>query len=177
MSTKYTRYSATNSDQSSAAAGTAAGSAAAGTAPEANTIQDAVDETKIDYNALDNTLGGQLIQAGFIFAILAARSAPTRLALGAANLATIGVFNAFAEDQRHDLTARVEAEQGEQESVALSWGLLGGVAAGAVAAGAVASRTLSGMADWLGRRGVAKPNALLGAAGAAAYIAAKQRRS
>lgn len=177
MSTKYSRYSAKNSATAHDAPAGAPRGEAAGAAAEANTIQGAVEETKIDYNALDNTLGGQLIQAGYIFAILAARSAPARLALGAANLATIGVFNAFAEDQRHDLTARVEAEQGEQESVALSWGLLGGMAAGAVAAGAVASRTLSGVADWLGRRGVAKPNALLGLAGAAGYIAAKQRRS
>lgn len=177
MSTKYSRYSANNSATAHDAPAGAPRGEAAGAAAEANTIQGAVEETKIDYNALDNTLGGQLIQAGYIFAILAARSAPARLALGAANLAAIGVFNAFAEDQRHDLTARVEAEQGEQESVALSWGLLGGMAAGAVAAGAVASRTLSGVADWLGRRGVAKPNALLGLAGAAGYIAAKQRRS
>lgn len=102
----------------------------------AETIQDAVDEARIDYNALDNTLGGQLVQAGFIFAMLAARSAPVRLALGAANLA-----------------------------------------AGTVAAGAAVSRAVSVVADRLGERGVAKPNALLGLAGAAAYVAAKQRRA
>lgn len=146
-------------------------------AQNAGTIQDAVDEARIDYNALDNTLGGQLVQAGFIFAILAARSVPARLALGAANLAAVAVCNAFDEDPRNDLTAVVEAEQGEQESLAVSWGVLGGLAAGAVAAGAAASRAVSVAADWLGARGVSKPNALLGLAGAAAYVATKQRRA
>lgn len=143
----------------------------------AGTIQDAVDEARIDYNALDNTLGGQLVQAGFIFAILAARSVPARLALGAANLAAVAVCNAFDEDPRNDLTAVVEAEQGEQESLAVSWGVLGGLAAGAVAVGAAASRAVSVVADWLGERGLPKPNALLGLAGAATYVAAKQRRA
>ena len=147
------------------------------TTQNAGTIQDAVDEARIDYNALDNTLGGQLVQAGFIFAILAARSVPARLALGAANLAAVAVCNAFDEDPRNDLTAVVEAEQGEQESLAVSWGVLGGVAAGTVAAGAAVSRAVSVVADRLGERGVAKPNALLGLAGAAAYVAAKQRRA
>lgn len=151
--------------------------AAQNAAQNAGTIQDAVDEARIDYNALDNTLGGQLVQAGFIFAILAARSVPARLALGAANLAAVAVCNAFDEDPRNDLTAVVEAEQGEQESLAVSWGVLGGLAAGAVAAGAAASRAVSVAADWLGARGVSKPNALLGLAGAAAYVATKQRRA
>lgn len=141
------------------------------------TIQSAVGEPEIDYNALDNTFAGQLVQAGFIYAILAARSTRTRVGLGVANLATIAVCNAFDEDPRNDLTARVEAAQGEEESVALSRAVLAGLSAGAIVLGGAASRGVSAAAGWLGKRGVTRPNSLLGLAGAAAYVAAKRARA
>jgi len=140
------------------------------------TIQEAVDETQIDYNALDNTLGGQVIQAGFIAAFFATRSVPARVGLGILNLTTVGLFNAFDEDPRNDLTSRVDAEQGEDESVALSWGVLAGLGAGTIAALTLAAKAQSGIAGWLAGRGVAKPDALIGLAAGGAYLAAKQLR-
>ncbi|QYH18949.1 hypothetical protein JKI95_06315 [Corynebacterium aquatimens] len=146
------------------------------------TIQDAVDETRIDYNALDNTFAGQLIQAGFIAALAAApgftsRPALARLLLAGANVTTIACFNAFDEDPRNDLTAVVDAEQAEQESVALSWGVLAALGAAATAGVAAAVKIVDGVASRLGQAGVDKPNALVGCAAAAGYIVAKQLRT
>ena len=133
---------------------------------------DELIQERIDYNALDNTFAGQCIQAGFIAALAAFPK--VRLPLLVANVATVAAFNAFDENPRNDLTALVDEEQGEDESVALSWGVIGAVAAGSLAAFAVASRLVDGVAKGLGTRGVAKPNALVGAAAAATYLAVKQ---
>lgn len=146
------------------------------------TIQDQAGEARIDYNALDNTAAGQLIQAGFMFAFCAAPDFTrhpgwARGAIAAANLITVGVFNAFDEDPRNDLTAAVEAEQGELESVALSWGVVGGLGAGAVAAGLALSGTIRVVASALSRRGADKPYALAGLMAATAYVAAERQRT
>lgn len=146
------------------------------------TIQDQAGEARIDYNALDNTASGQLIQAGFIFAFCAAPDFTrhpgwVRAAITAANLITIGVFNAFDEDPRNDLTAAVEAEQGELESVALSWGVVGGLSAGAVAAGGALTGVVRVVASTLRRKGADKPYTLAGLMAAIAYVAAERLRT
>lgn len=129
-------------------------------------------EERIDYNALDNTFAGQCIQAGFIAALAAFPAA--RLPLIAANVATIAAFNAFEEDTRHDLTAVVDDEQSEDDSVALSWGVIAAVAAGAGGVLGFGARLVDGVASGLGKRGVDKPNALVGCSLAALYLAVKQ---
>lgn len=145
------------------------------------TIQQQVDETRIDYNALDNTLGGQLIQAGFIAALVAApgftqRPTLARAVLTAANLTTIALFNAFDEDPRNDLTAVIEEEQGETQGVALSWGVLAALGAGAACTIAAAGLAADCVAQGLKNVGVDKPHALAGCAAAGAYVVAKQLR-
>ena len=87
------------------------------------------------------------------------------------------MFNAFDEDPRNDLTAAVEAEQGELESVALSWGVVGGLGAGAVAAGLALSGTIRVVASALSRRDADKPYALAGLMAATAYVAAERLRT
>lgn len=139
------------------------------------------EQTPIDYNALDNTFAGQLIQAGFIAALCAApafakRPGRARCGIAAANLAAVAVFNAFDEDPRNDLTAAVEAEQGEQDNVAMSWGVLAAVAACGAGLVAGASAAVDAVAKGLGKAGVDKPYALTGAAVGAAYVVAKQLR-
>lgn len=138
------------------------------------TIQDTAHETRIDYNALDNTFAGQCIQAGFIAALTACPGARVPLAL--ANAVTIAAFNAFEEDKDHDLTAVVDEEQGEEESVGLSWGVLAGLAAGAAGALWATGKAVDAVAAGMGKRGVDKPEALLSAVLAASYLAAKQLR-
>lgn len=138
------------------------------------TIQDTAHEQRIDYNALDNTFAGQCIQAGFIAAFAAWPAA--RVPLVVANAATIAAFNAFAEDKDNDLTAVVDEEQGEEESVGLSWAVLAGLAAGAAGTCWATAKAVDAVAAGVGKRGVDKPEALLGASLAAAYLAAKRLR-
>lgn len=135
-------------------------------------ITDQITEERIDYNALDNTFAGQCIQAGFIAALVAFPAA--RLPLLALNAGTIAVFNAFDEDPRNDLTAVVDDEQGEEDSVALSWGVIGVVAVGAFGAFTLASRLVDGVVAGLGKRGVDKPKPWVAGALAATYLAVKQ---
>ena len=97
-----------------------------------------------------------------------------RRLLGAANLATIAAFNAFDEDPRNDLTAVLESEQGEAESIATTWFTIGGIAVAAVGAFAAGGQAQKKLAGWLGRRGVAKPNVAIGTVAALAYLGAKQ---
>lgn len=144
-----------------------------------DTIQTLVDEPTIDYNALDDTFGGQCIQAAYILAAASVPDFTTRKALawtllGAANLATIAAFNAFDEDPRNDLTAVLESEQGEAESIATTWLTIGGIAVAAVGAFAAGVQAQKKLAGWLGRRGVAKPNVAIGTVAALAYLGAKQ---
>ena len=136
----------------------------------AETIQDTVDEARIDYNALDNTLGGQLVQAGFIFAMLAARSAPVRLALGAANLAAVAVCNAFDEDPRNDLTARVD-ESSETASPNRTWAVLAGGTALLIGGVRLSIAVQNKLAESLRRRGAKRPHTLLGLGAAALLFA------
>lgn len=138
------------------------------------TIQDSAHEERIDYNALDNTFAGQCIQAGFIaaFAALPAARVPVVLA----NVVTIAAFNAFDEDKANDLTAVVDEEQGEEDSVGLSWGVLAGLAAGAAGACWAAAKAVDAVAAGMGKRGVDKPEALLGVGLGAAYLAAERFR-
>lgn len=136
----------------------------------------------IDYNALDNTFAGQLIQAGFIAALVAApgvthRPALARTLLAAANVGAVALFNAFDEDPRNDLTAVIDAEQDELESVAMSWGVLAALGAGAAAALTAAAKTVDAVTAGLKKAGVGKPYALAGCAAGAAYVVAKQLRT
>lgn len=129
---------------------------------------------KIDYNALDNTFGGQLIQAGFVFgwyalADVTEHVAAARTALVAANLATIAAFNAFDEDPANDLTTAVHGEAGP----AKTWAVIGGLGAAAVGVTAVSAKLNRAAAVALRRRGVDTPWTLMGAVVAGGYLVAK----
>ncbi|WJY67072.1 hypothetical protein [Corynebacterium auris] len=133
---------------------------------------------KIDYNALDNTFGGQLIQAGFILAIYAAGDLPrrtglTRAGLVAGNIAAIGVFNAFDEDPANDLTAVVSERGSRAGGPAATWALIGGLAGAGLGAAALAARAHRAAARALARRGVGAPWTLIGALAAGGYLAVK----
>ncbi|MDY5784833.1 hypothetical protein [Corynebacterium sp.] len=132
-------------------------------------------EQRIDYNALDNSFGGRLIQAGFIVGFYAAGDLTrhviaARLALAAANLGVVAAFNAFDEEPGNDLTS-VARDGG---SPAQTWALLGG--AGAAAAGVAVASTWAhrAVARSLARRGVNTPWTAMGAVVAAGYLAATQ---
>ena len=78
---------------------------------EQKTVQEQTGETRIDYNALDNTTGGRVIQAAFAGVFTAVpdyvQSTPARVASWAAVTAafagTVAAFNAFDEDPRTGL--------------------------------------------------------------------------
>ncbi|SDS63718.1 hypothetical protein [Corynebacterium timonense] len=136
------------------------------------------DDSATDYNALDNTLGGQAAQAAFILAYYAAGDLTrgtglTRAGLAAANLALVAAFNAFDEDPANDLTT-VLRERGEGTAgPAATWAALGGVAGVAVGAAVVGARLHRAAARWLSRRGVGAPWTLMGVVAAGGYLAAK----
>lgn len=117
-----------------------------------------------DYNALDDTLAGQCVQAGFIAAFCAFPAA--RVPLAVANVAAVAAANARAEDSEHDLTAHVDEAQGEDDAVVLSWAVIAGVAA----AGAAGLWAAGKAADLVAR----KLGKWTGPALGAAYLAAKQ---
>lgn len=135
----------------------------------AETVREQTGETRIDYNALDNTTGGRLLQAAFAVAFTAvpdyARSKPARLAswaaVAAAFTGTVAVFNAFDEDPRNDLTARVE-HTAETGSPAKTWALLGGVLALTIGGARLSIAVQNKFAGALRRRGAKRPNTLLG---------------
>lgn len=137
----------------------------------------------IDYNALDDTLAGQLAQAGFIVAMFAVpdfvQSRGGRAAawtgLAAANLAIIAVINSFDEDPRNDLTAAVERAPGETGAPAQTWAVLGAGAAVFAASALLTASFCRSVAGWLRGRGVTRPHTLMGAVAAAGYVAAQQR--
>lgn len=133
------------------------------------------DTEPVDYNALDNTLAGRLISAGFIFAITAAPDYTEKLALtwsvlGASYLGAVATANAFDEDPRNDLTAIIEEEQGEAESVATTWITLAGLGAVVVGSVAVSWQAQKALGNWMKKKGVEKPHTWLGAAAAALYL-------
>lgn len=143
---------------------------------EQKTVQEQTGETRIDYNALDNTTGGRVIQAAFAGVFTAVpdyvQSTPARVALWAAVTAafagTVAAFNAFDEDPRNDLTARVEHSP-ETGSPVQTWALIaGGLAlfAGGVRLNIAVQKKLAAA---LRRRGAKRPNTLLGL-GAAALV-------
>ncbi len=141
-------------------------------APEPHAGEHNEAPEKIDYNALDNTFGGRLIQAGFItgwYALgdITERTAAARTALVAANLATIAAFNAFDEDPANDLTATVHGEGSPAKTWAVISGL-GATAAGVTAASSVLHRSA---AQALRRRGISRPWTLMGVVVAAGYLA------
>lgn len=150
-------------------------------APMTETIQEITGETRVDYNALDNTTGGRLIQAAFAGVFTAVpdyvHSTPARVVswvgIAAAFTGTVAAFNAFDEDPRNDLTATVERTSGTG-SPAKTWGLLAGGAAlliGSIRLGIAVEKK---MAEGLRRRGVKRPYTLLGAGGAALLFAATE---
>lgn len=133
------------------------------------TIQEQTGDDRIDYNALDNTTGGRLIQAAFAGVFTAVpdyvQSTPARVvswaALTAAFAGTVAAFNSFDEDPRNDLTARV-GQTAETGSPAQTWALIGG----GLALAAVGVRLIIAVQEKLSgalrRRGVKRPNTLLG---------------
>lgn len=142
-------------------------------APHSPQQHDAPEQ--IDYNALDDTFGGQLIQAGFIVGYYAVADVTrhvvaARLALAAANLATVAAFNAFDEEPGNDLTSAVTREA---KGPAATWAVLGGGAAAAAGVTAASARLHRAAARSLSRRGVRAPWTLMGAVVAAGYLAAK----
>ncbi|WP_342318830.1 hypothetical protein [Corynebacterium mayonis] len=133
------------------------------------------DAEQIDYNALDNTFAGQLIQAGFIVGFYAVgdltrHPLTARAVVAAANLATIAAFNAFDEVVENDLTTVVQNEGGP----AASWAVLGGLTAVAVGLTFASASGHRAIARSLRRRGVSAPWSTMGAVAAAGYLAYKQ---
>lgn len=140
---------------------------------------------RIDYNALDNTLGGRFIQAGFIvgyyaIADVTERVACSRAALAAANLAVVVAFNAFDEDPANDLTALVEEHASAGNDTPLTggpvktWAVLGGLGAAAVGVSVASGKAHRACAEALRSRGVRAPWTLMGAVAAAGYLAVKE---
>ena len=144
--------------------------------PTQETIQEQAGETRIDYNALDNTTGGRLIQAAFAGAFHAvpdyATSTPARVlswvSIIAAFGGTVGAFNAFDEDPRNDLTARVD-QTPETGSPAKTWAILAGGAALFIGGIRLNIAVQKKLARALRRRGAKRPNTLIGL-GVAALI-------
>ena len=145
------------------------------------TVQEQTGEERIDYNALDNTTGGRLIQAAFAVAFTAvpdyAQSTPARVAswggISAAFAGAVAAFNAFDEDPRNDLTARVENTP-ETGSPAKTWGLLLGGLALLVGSTRLSIAVQSKLADALRRRGAKRPNTVLGLIGGALIFAGSE---
>ncbi|MCZ9309875.1 hypothetical protein ACUY3K_02645 [Corynebacterium uberis] len=139
-----------------------------------------------DYYALDDTRAGRLTQAGLAAALLAVHDwAPSPRAARAwqAGILTGGVglvayLNATDENPDNDVHAIVERMRAEPHgdvlSPAATWGLLGGVVAGGVLAARGLARARRAAAGSLGRRGVAKPNTVLGLAVGAVVFAASE---
>ena len=136
---------------------------------KAGTVQEQTGEDRIDYNALDNTTGGRLIQAAYAVAFISVpdyvRSTPGRAAawvsIAAAFGGTVAVFNAFDEDPRNDLTAHVQ-DAPEAAGPAKTWGILLGVVAVLVGGTRLGIAVQNALARALSRRGVKRPNTLLG---------------
>ena len=149
--------------------------------PMTETIQDVTGETRVDYNALDNTTGGRLLQAAFAGAFTAVpdyvHSTPARVAswvgLAAAFTGTVAAFNAFDEDPRNDLTATVERSS-DTGSPAKTWGLLAGGTALLIGSIRLSIAADKKMAEALRRRGAKRPYTLLGLGGAVLLFAATE---
>lgn len=145
---------------------------------KAGTVQEQTGETHIDYNALDNTTGGRLIQAAFAGVFTAVpdyvQSTPARVvswtALTAAFAGTVAAFNAFDEDPRNDLTARVE-QTAETGSPAKTWAIAAGGLAMVIGGMRVNIAVQKKLSEALRRRGVKRPNTLLGLGAAALLFA------
>lgn len=100
-----------------------------------------------DYYALDDTRAGRLTQAGLVAALLAV----------------------------HDWAPSPRAARAWQAGILTGGvGLLGGVVAGGVLAARGLARARRAAAGSLGRRGVAKPNTVLGLAVGAVVFAASE---
>ncbi|SDM04554.1 hypothetical protein SAMN04488535_1697 [Corynebacterium mycetoides] len=133
----------------------------------------------IDYNALDDTLAGQLAQGGFIAAMIAVPDLITRrgprfaawAGLAALNVAAVGVLNATDEDPRNDLTAAIETAPGVASGPVATWVAIGAAASALVGIAAAGNRAFAG---WLRGRGVDKPYCAMGLGAGLAYVAAKQ---
>lgn len=135
---------------------------------EQKTVQGQTGEERIDYNALDNTTGGRLIQAAYAVAFTAVpdyvRSTPARVAswvgLTAAFAGTVAAFNAFDEDPRNDLTAQVE-HSSDTASPARTWALLVGGIALLIGGVRLSLAVQNKLADALRRRGAKRPHTVL----------------
>lgn len=139
----------------------------------AETVQQQVGEAKIDYNALDNTTAGRALQAGFIGAFAAVPNTLARVGIAVAGIATVAAFNAFDEDPRNDLTARID-DTNQPASPARTWGLAALVAGGLTLGLKGFAAGHDAAAGALSKRGVPSPNTLLGvAAGTAAFAASE----
>lgn len=148
------------------------------TQPQQETVQEQTGEERIDYNALDNTTGGRLIQAAFALAFTAVpdyvQSTPARVAswvgISAAFAGTVAAFNAFDEDPRNDLTARVE-HSSDVASPARTWAFLAGGTALLVGGVRLSILAQNKLAESLRRRGAKRPHTLLGLGAAALLFA------
>lgn len=148
---------------------------------EQTTVQQQTGEDRIDYNALDNTTGGRLIQAAFAVAFTAVpdyvRSTTGRVAawvgITAAFGGTVAALNAFDEDPRNDLTANVE-HTAETGSPAKTWGLLVGGLALLVGSTRLSIAVQNKLAAALRSRGAKRPNTLLGLIGGALIFAGSE---
>ena len=151
------------------------------TQPQQETVQEQTGEERIDYNALDNTTGGRLLQAAFAVAFTAVpdyvRSTPARVAtwvgITAAFAGTVAAFNAFDEDPRNDLTARVE-DSSDAASPARTWALLAGGTALLIGGVRLNIAVQKKLAESLRRRGAKRPNTLLGLGLGALFFAATE---
>ncbi|WP_165164800.1 hypothetical protein [Corynebacterium qintianiae] len=123
--------------------------------------------TPTDYNSLDDTLAGQLAQAGFIAAMYAVpdftRNSGARViawtGLVALNVAAVAAANAVDDDPRDDNLPEAGPAQ--------TWAVLGGSVFLGVRAHAAVAR-------WLRGRGVDKPHSLMGLLVGAGYMASKR---
>lgn len=142
------------------------------------TIQEQTGDDRIDYNALDNTTGGRLIQAAFAGVFTAVpdyvHSTPARVvartAVTTAFAGTVAAFNSFDEDPRNDLTARVE-HASDTGSPAVTWALVAGGAAVTVGGVRLGNSVQEKLTEALRHRGAKRPNTLLGLGVAALVFA------
>lgn len=135
-----------------------------------------------DYYALDDTLVGRLVQAGFVGALIAVpdavpagggRRTLTRLGVAVGGVATAALANLFDENPDNDDPAQLIQDMGA-DSVAKTWAALGGGLLAVSVGNALATRGATAVAGGLRSRGVDKPYLLLGALAAAGVFAASQ---
>lgn len=136
-----------------------------------DTVQQQTGEERIDYNALDNTTGGRALQASYLAVALAVpdyvTSVPARIAaftgVTLAAVGTIAAFNAFDEDPRNDLTARIDdPSTPDTGSPVRTWSVLAIGAATFAAGVGVHVATQTKAARYLRKQGVSHPHTAIG---------------